>query len=807
MEKDESVAVTTGAMVDETAPDEALKQLRNLKAHHHWDPNLPEDVVEELDEALHTSDAKTQVTIAHELLDNSPYPEVRAAVPNHDEGGAVNTIRAWTIGLIFATIGSALNMLFSMRQPYIVIPSYIAQVVAYPVGKAWEKFVPAKRFRVFGREFELNPGPFTKKEHAIVVIMANATFGGGAAYATDVLLAQRAFYKQSFGWGFEILMCISTQMLGFGMAGFFTRFLVQPAAMIWPSTLINTSLFAALHDRTLPDPSKVAGWKIGKYRMFLYAMIGSFCWYWFPGYIAPFLSVFAWVTWIKPQNVVINQLFGGVTGLSLIPMTFDWTQISGFNFSPLIAPWYAISNTLIGMVIFFWIVTPAIHFSGMFYSEYLPISDSNSYANTGVKYDVHEILTPEFTFDPVKYENYSPLFLSTTFMISYGLSFASIIAVLVQTGLFNGSDIWARFRRVGREEEDVHGRLMARYKTVPLWWYAGVFLAMMALGFGVVLGWPTHMSWWSFIIALVIAAVWFVPIGIVKASTNIDIGLNVITEFIIGYMQPGRPMAMMLFKTFGYITMYQGMYFSQDLKIGKPFIMPFPSIHYTNTPSGHYMKIPPRVSFMAQMIACLWSSLVQIATMNWALGAIKDVCSADQVNHYSCPNGRVFFNASVIWGVIGPARMFSIGQLYSPLMWFFLAGAILPVIIYFAARTWPKSPIKYLNAPILFGGAGLIPPATPLNYLSWGIVGFVFNKFIRDRWRGWWMQYNYVLSAGLDVGLALCTILIFLTLNLTDTNFPSWWGTDIAGGTMDTTNKAIQNPIAPGGKPFGPAKW
>jgi OPT family oligopeptide transporter len=192
--------------------------------------------------------------------------------------------------------------------------------------------------------------------------------------------------------------------------------------------------------------------------------------------------------------------------------------------------------------------------------------------------------------------------------------------------------------------------------------------------------------------------------------------------------------------------------------------------------------------------------------MNWALGTIKGICTADQPNHYTCPNGRVFFNASVIWGVIGPARMFSPGQMYSPLMWFFLPGAILPVIIYFAARTWPKTPIKYLNAPLIFGGAGLIPPATPLNYLSWGIVGFVFNKYIRDRYRGWWMQYNYVLSAGLDVGLALCTILIFLTLNLTDTNFPEWWGTSIASGTMDTLNSAIQNPVAEGQK-FGPTKW
>lgn len=215
------------------------------------------------------------------------------------------------------------------------------------------------------------------------------------------------------------------------------------------------------------------------------------------------------------------------------------------------------------------------------------------------------------------------------------------------------------------------------------------------------------------------------------------------------------------------------------------------------------MKIPPRVTFAAQMISCLWSSLVQVAVMNWALGAIKNVCDLHQENHFNCPNGRVFFNASIIWGVIGPARIFSIGQMYSPLMWFWLVGAALPILIYIGARMFPKSPIRYLSAPIIFGGAGLIPPATPLNYITWGIVGFIFNKWIRDRWRGWWMQYNYVLSAGLDVGLALCTILIFLTLDLTRTNFPSWWGTRIASNTMDAKDSAIQVT----GVKFGPTSW
>lgn len=65
------------------------------------------------------------------------------------------------------------------------------------------------------------------------------------------------------------------------------------------------------------------------------------------------------------------------------------------------------------------------------------------------------------------------------------------------------------------------------------------------------------------------------------------------------------------------------------------------------------------------------------------------------------------------------------------------------------------------------------------------------------------MQYNYVLSAGLDVGLALCTILIFLTLNLTKTEFPSWWGTNIAANTIDAAGTAVQVT----GVKFGPERW
>ena len=60
-------------------------------------------------------------------------------------------------------------------------------------------------------------------------------------------------------------------------------------------------------------------------------------------------------------------------------------------------------------------------------------------------------------------------------------------------------------------------------------------------------------------------------------------GLNVITELIIGYIYPGKPVANAAFKTYGYISMTQALTFLSDFKL------------------GHFMKVPPKSMFVAQV--------------------------------------------------------------------------------------------------------------------------------------------------------------------------------------------------------------
>lgn len=87
-----------------------------------------------------------------------------------------------------------------------------------------------------------------------------------------------------------------------------------------------------------------------------------------------------------------------------------------------------------------------------------------------------------------------------------------------------------------------------------------------------------------------------------------------------------------------------------------------------------------------------------------------------------------------------------------------------------------------LSFPVIFSGTGYIPPASAVNYIPWGIVGFIFQYVIRRRHFSWWTKYNYVLSAALDSGVAISAILIFFCLqyprngDIGATNLQVWWG-------------------------------
>lgn len=180
--------------------------------------------------------------------EDSPYPEVRAAVRNYDEDVPCNTVRAWTIGLTLVVVGASMNTLFSLRAPSIGLGALIAQIIAWPMGHGWARVMPERRYSTFGLTWSLNPGPFNIKEHSIIVVMASVSFS--VAYATDIILAQLVFYKQDFGIPWQLMLTISTQSLGYGIAGMMRKFL---------GMFESRRLLGSLTRRSLPSLHDLAG--------------------------------------------------------------------------------------------------------------------------------------------------------------------------------------------------------------------------------------------------------------------------------------------------------------------------------------------------------------------------------------------------------------------------------------------------------------------------------------------------------------------------------------------------------------------
>lgn len=161
-------------------------------------------------------------------------------------------------------------------------------------------------------------------------------------------------------------------------------------------------------------------------------------------------------------------------------MTLDWSMIA-YNTNPLLSPHWACANVFIGFVVIFWIVAPILYTNNYRYTAYLPFCSDQVYDNTGQIYNAAAVMTGE-SLDVQKYREYSMPYLPITFLIVYGLSFASLTCILVHVALWHYRDLVQAFKGTGRM--DIHTRLNSRYKPVPWWWWAVTLIIFAALSIG-----------------------------------------------------------------------------------------------------------------------------------------------------------------------------------------------------------------------------------------------------------------------------------------------------------------------------------
>lgn len=144
--------------------------------------------------------------------------------------------------------------------------------------------MPDWRFKLFGQEHSLNPGPFNKKEHMLITIMANVGFN--TPYTTDIVLSQflPQYFNQKYAaqFSYQILITLGTNFIGYGIAGLVRQFLVYPAHCVWPASLVTVALNQSFHaesDAPVPGPFKRI-YNMTRLKLFTVAFFAMFVYFW-----------------------------------------------------------------------------------------------------------------------------------------------------------------------------------------------------------------------------------------------------------------------------------------------------------------------------------------------------------------------------------------------------------------------------------------------------------------------------------------------------------------------------------------------
>jgi OPT family oligopeptide transporter len=294
---------------------------------------------------------------------------------------------------------------------------------------------------------------------------------------------------------------------------------------------------------------------------------------------------------------------------------------------------------------------------------------------------------------------------------------------------------------------------MDSYPDVPDWVFLVFLFVMIFVQVAVSLWTPFTMPVWSVFLCIGITFIFLLPIGVIQAITGLQLGLNVLTEFVIGLLIPGQTVAVMAFKSLGTNTIIQALALLGDLKL------------------GHYMKINPIHMIVAQLYGTVIGAVINNSISIWAESLLSNLMFISP--DWNPVSYGTFYSAGAIWGAIGPERFFGIGSIYESLLMYFAYGITLPIIPWLGNKVYKAEFWHHINIPVLSTGAPN-PGSFQNVVLTTLFLAWFFQYYIFNRHHEWWKKYNYILSAGLDCGVAFSGLLVTL-LQETNINFPHWY--------------------------------
>ncbi|KAI6120172.1 OPT oligopeptide transporter [Pisolithus croceorrhizus] len=680
-------------------------------------------------------------------------------VVSTDDDPSLNpwTFRSVFIGLGLSAFSSALAEIYYFKPQTLTVSPMFLAIISYVIGEysSW-----------------LNPtflqASVQQKRERIVIIMASAA--ANAALATEVLAVQRLYYNVDPNPAASIFL------------------LVYPSKMFYPSVLPLVSML----DTFFRDGTIVATQNSS-----ILDYLHIFVWELFPEWIFPLLTGFSVFCLRRPNNPAVSRLFGGSNGnegLGVFSICFDWLYISALN--PFTVPLKALISALFGYILCIAVFT-AVFYGDVWKARNFPFLSQVLFYENGTLYDQSLIMDANYQVDPqLVAEQGLPYYASTwvVYLIATNLALAATIMHLL---IWNHGDLraawtwlspasfwrtwnefdWRFWKYDGRHREvkvtddlDPHYVQMLKqchsYPDTPSSWYGLIAVLSLVVAFVFIYKSDSTLPWWGLVIALLLATIFILFVVALYAMTGVPLSIQTFVQMVAGYLHPGKPMANMYFVLYSYNTMNQAQLLLRDLKVAQ------------------YVKLPPRAAFVAQIIGTVFGATINFVLMNSIISNRRDtLLSIQGSNVWSGQQVQQYNSQAIVWGGLS-SELFSIGSRYHWVPLSYVIGLFLPVPFWLVHRYWPKLRTDFIYTPLICGFVGTLAAGINASALSFLIVGFASQWWLRTRCPHWFRKYNYVVAAALDGGTQVMVfILSFAVFGAAGYAhlFPSWWGANQAG--------------------------
>ncbi|EDK46126.1 conserved hypothetical protein [Lodderomyces elongisporus NRRL YB-4239] len=675
------------------------------------------------------------------------------------------TFRYFILSIIFIVPGAFIDTMNTYRTTSAAYSIFFVQIASHWFGKWLAKVLPKKRVSL-GKLglFDLNPGPWSIKETALITITANS--GATGSQGLNSLSLAEIYYGEKVNAAVAIFFMWTIVFVGYSYAGIARNFLLYDPQFIWPLALMQTTLFQTQSKSDLDSKQSSKQMKV-----FFCVLIGVCVWHFFPEYVWPMTSSLAFLCWVAPENYTANFLGSGLGGMGFLNFTLDWSNITS---SIMLYPYWVQVVEFVAFVLGAWILIPSVKWGGLSSFKSGLMSNSLFLAN-GTKYPTTDLLTPDLQLNMTAYHELGEVYLGAQRAWNMFFDYAAYVSGFVWVVVFGYSSLSSSFKKLIKARKsnsslslqytDRLNKMQAVYKEVPLLWYIILFAASFITLLVILATKSLFMPWWCLIVGLVFGSIIVTPLGWLYALSNFQLAIGTFNELLYGYMiqlQSSRhPAGATVYGAIAGDAWYRAQYILQDQKI------------------GHYMHLPPRSVFFSQIFGELIGVPINYAAMRWVLSSKMDYLNGtkeDPLHQWTGQSITSYNTNAIQYVVLGPSRLF---KNYPVLPYGFLLGAGAPLVLYAAYRFFPNSKLKFnlWNTTVFFSTLSTFYGNISTGPLSL-FIGGTITMFYAYRYKhALWKKYNYLLAAAIDTGYNLAILLIFICFSAGKVILmPNWWG-------------------------------